>query len=424
MSGRGPERSGPVAAADPDTPSPLDILVVNWQDRENPRAGGAEAHLHEVFGRFARWGHRVTLLCSGFESAPTRTKLDGIEVHRVGGRYSFATMAGRYFKDHLARRAFDVIVEDLNKVPLFTPRWTARPVVLLVHHLFGATAFQEASLPLAAATWLLERPVPRAFRGATVIAVSQSTRADLVARGLDAPRIEVVPNGVDLGIYTPDENVARSPEPTALYVGRLKRYKRVDLPIRAIAQLRERGLPGRLVVAGRGDRRLALMRLAASLRLGEDRVRFLGFVSQAEKIALFREAWVHVLTSSKEGWGIAALEAAACGTATVASDVPGLRDSVVHGRTGWLVPHGDISALANRLAGLFADPIQRDRLGASGRSFAEGFSWEASARGVLGALQRVVARTRSGVESNPAGARLPPDGGSGASWDPSAEERH
>ncbi len=424
MSGRGPEGGGPGAAAHPDAPSSLDILVVNWQDRENPHAGGAEAHLHKVFGRLARWGHRVTLLCSGFESAPARTELDAIEVHRVGGRYSFATMAGRYFKQNLARRAFDVIVEDLNKVPLFTPRWTARPVVLLVHHLFGATAFREAPLPLAAATWLLERPVPRAFRGATVIAVSPSTRADLVARGLDATRIEVVPNGVDLEIYTPDEGVARFAEPTALYVGRLKRYKRVDLPMRAIAQLRERGLPGRLLVAGRGDGRQALMRLAASLRLGEDRVRFLGFVSEAEKIALFRRAWVHVLTSSKEGWGIAALEAAACGTATIASDVPGLRDSVVHGRTGWLVPHADVPALANRLAGLFADPIQRDRLGASGRSFAEGFSWEGSARGVLGALQRVVARTRSGVESSPVGARLPPSGGSGASWDPSTEERH
>ena len=423
MSGRSAERSGPATAARPVSPSSRDLLVVNWQDRENPHAGGAEAHLHEVFGRLVRWGHHVTLLCSGFESAPARTELDGIEVHRVGGRYSFAALAGRYFKRHLARRPFDLIVEDLNKVPLFTPRWTTRPVVLLVHHLFGATAFQEAPLPLAAATWLLERPVPRAFRRATVIAVSESTRADLVARGLGAARIEIVPNGVDLETYTPDTNVARTTEPTLLYVGRLKQYKRVDLPIRAVALLRDRGLPGRLLVAGRGDRRETLVRLAAELRLDEDRVRFLGFVSQAEKIALFREAWVHVLTSSKEGWGIAALEAAACGTATIASDAPGLSDSVVHGSTGWLVPHGDVSALADRLAGLFADPIQRDRLGASGRSFAEGFSWEASARGVLGVLQRVVARARSGVESNLTGARLPLTGGSGASSDLVTEER-
>jgi glycosyltransferase involved in cell wall biosynthesis len=108
---------------------------------------------------------------------------------------------------------------------------------------------------------------------------------------------------------------------------------------------------------------------------------------------------VHVLTSPKEGWGIAALEAAGCATATIASDAPGLRDAVVHGRTGWLVPHGDVGALADRLGALFQDPRERDRLGAEARRFAEGFSWDASAHGVLEVLRRVVASARSGLQS-------------------------
>jgi hypothetical protein len=136
----------------------LRILVVNWQDRENPLAGGAETHLHEIFGRLAAWGDDVTLLCSSFPGASPLAQLDGMETHRTGGRYSFAIQARRYFRSHLRHRPFDVIVEDLNKVPLFTPFWSGTPVVLLVHHLFGGTAFQEASLPVAAATWLLERP--------------------------------------------------------------------------------------------------------------------------------------------------------------------------------------------------------------------------------------------------------------------------
>ena len=108
--------------------------------------------------------------------AAPRVELEGIEVHRTGRRYSFTLKARPYFRRHLAQRPFDVIVEDLNKVPLFTPRWSDRPVVLLVHHLFGATAFQEAALPLAAATWLMERPVPRVYRDLPVIAVSGSTK--------------------------------------------------------------------------------------------------------------------------------------------------------------------------------------------------------------------------------------------------------
>ena len=158
----------------------MKILVANWLDRENPQAGGAEEHLHQIFGRLVARGHDVTLLCSGWKGCRQRTVLDGIQVHRSGARYTFSLTGPRYFKRHLARNDFDVVVEDLNKVPLFTPYWTDAPVVPLVHHLFGTTAFQEASFPLAAATWLLERTIPQVFKGMPSIAVSESTKADLI----------------------------------------------------------------------------------------------------------------------------------------------------------------------------------------------------------------------------------------------------
>lgn len=368
---------------------PLRILVVNWQDRENPQAGGAEAHLHEVFGRIADRGHHVSVLCSGFPGAAPRARLDGMEVHRTGGRHSFALLARRYFRRHLADRGFDVIVEDLNKIPVFTPTWGRAPTVLLVHHLFGATAFQEASPPVAALTWLLELPVPRAFRRSPVIAVSRSTADDLVDRGVERARIEIIPNGVDTDHYTPGGE--RFEEPTLLYLGRLKKYKRVDLPILALARLRERGVDARLVVAGKGDHRPELERLVARLGLA-GHVDFQGFVGEEEKLELFRRSWIHVLASPKEGWGIANLEAAACGTATVASDAPGLRDSVLDGETGFLVPHGDVEALADRMEALLTDPAARDAMGRRARAFAEGFSWDTAARRVLEVLRaRVVA---------------------------------
>ncbi len=366
--------------------------MVNWQDRENPQSGGAETHLHQVFGRIAAAGHEVVVLCSGFPGAEPITHLDGMEVHRTGGRYTFALRARPYFRRHLAARGFDVVVEDLNKVPVFTPFWSSTPVVLLVHHLFGATAFQEASLPVAAMTWLLERPVPRAFHDLPVIAVSRSTEADLVERGMDPARITVVPNGIDTERYTPGKD--RFPEPTFLFLGRVKKYKRVDLPILALARLIERGVDARFVVAGKGDNLDELRHLAERLGVA-GRVRFAGFVDEDEKLDLFRRAWAHVLTSPKEGWGIANLEAAACGTPTVASDAPGLRDSVLDGQTGWLVPHGDVDALAERLGALLTDPALRDGMGRRARSFAEGFSWDASARRVLEVLRaRVVATGR------------------------------
>jgi glycosyltransferase involved in cell wall biosynthesis len=369
---------GSKAEAEIDGGPRLDLLVMNWQDRLNPQAGGAEIHLHEIFGRLAARGHRVTLLVSGWPGAPRREVVDGMEVHRVGGRYTYNLAAPRYFRRELRGREFDVVVEDLHKVPLFTPYWVRRPLVLLVHHLFGGTAFQEAPWPVAALTWLLERPVGRVYRRVPVEAVSRSTADDLAARGIPPGQISIIPNGVDLDFYHPDPAEPRYPEPTLLYLGRLKRYKRVDLILRALARLRDAGVRARLIIAGQGDAAPTLRRLCEELDLGE-LVEFPGFVSDEMKRRYFRGAWVHLLTSPKEGWGITNLEAAACGTPTVASDSPGLRDSVVDGVTGYLVPHGDLDALTERIRELLEDPALRDRLGTQARAFAEEFSWERAA---------------------------------------------
>ena len=327
---------------------------------------------------------------SGWPGAPTRVQLDGMKVHRTGARYTFSMAAPAYFRRRLARERFDLVVEDLNKVPLFTPLWYRGPLVLLVHHLFGATAFHEAGPVLAAATWVLEQPLGKFYRDVPTEAVSRSTAQDLVRRGFHREDITVIENGVDLARLTPDPAGERFPEPTVLYLGRLKKYKGVDLILRALARLRDEGVPGRLIVGGKGDHAESLRRLRDELGL-QDRVDMPGFVSEEEKLRLFRRAWVHVLTSPKEGWGISNLEAAACGTPTVASDSPGLRDSVVDGETGYLVPHGDVGALAGRLRAILEDEALRRRLGAGALAFARRFTWERAADETEAHLQRVLA---------------------------------
>jgi len=369
------------------------LLVLNWQDRENPQAGGAEIHLHETFGRLAARGWDVTLVSSGWAGAAPHAELDGLQVHRVGGRHTYPLHLPGYVRGRLGPEAggpaFDLVVEDLNKVPVLAPTWLRPPTVLLVHHLFGGTAFQEASFPVAAATWLLERPIPWIYRGIPTIAVSDSTRDDLVARGLPRDQIQVIPNGIDLVRYTPSPpgGSHRFPEPTILYLGRLKRYKRVDLVLEGVAALRRRGIHARLVVAGRGDHGPELEARARALGLGPEVALFEGYVTEERKLELLRGAWVHALTSPREGWGIANLEAAACGTPTVASDAPGLRDSVRHGETGFLVPHGDVEALADRFGALLGDSELRARLSRGARRFAEGYAWDRTAADMALALE-------------------------------------
>ncbi|WP_419166617.1 glycosyltransferase family 4 protein [Candidatus Palauibacter sp.] len=357
------------------------MLLLNWQDRENPEAGGAELHLHEVYGRLADRRHEVRAVVGGWPGAPRFARLDGIEVERVGGRYSYAARARRAAVRTVRSFAPDLVVEDINKIPLYSPLWAGVPVVALVPHLFGATAFAEARFPVAAAVWAAERAIPRVYRRCPFQAISESTALDLTKRGLLARDITVIPPGMDHGTYRPGTPRDRAEEPTLLYVGRLKRYKGLDILFDVLPRLRQR-IPGvRLVIAGRGSDEARLRRLAARCspgKSGKD-VRLLGYVSEEEKVGWLRRAWAVVYPSPKEGWGMTNVEAAACGTPVVASDSQGLRESVDEGRSGLLARHGDVESWTQALLRVLGDPATRDRLGKGGIAHAARFSWSRAA---------------------------------------------
>jgi glycosyltransferase involved in cell wall biosynthesis len=356
------------------------ILVVNWQDWTHPQAGGAEIHLRETFGRLAGRGHRVDLLCVAHPDAPGEERLNGINVIRRGGsRATFNFAVPRVWRAALSRNGYDVVVDDMNKVPFYLPLYVDPPVVALVHHLFGRTIFQETNPLFGAYLWLSERPIAAVYRDCPFIAVSPSTAADLERRGVGSGSITVIPNGIpDL----PDEDallaLPKDPAPLFVYLGRLKRYKRVELLLEAFARV-EPELPGaRLVIAGDGDHRAALERDARARGIAE-RVEFPGWVGEEEKWRLLRRAWAVGYTSPKEGWGFSSIEAQRVGTIAIVSDAPGLRDTVVDGETGRVVPHGDVTALADALLAAARNREERDRMEARAILRARTFTWDAAA---------------------------------------------
>lgn len=366
------------------------ILVINWQDWTHPFAGGAEIHLREVFGRIADAGHRVDLLCVAHGEAAGEERLAGINVLRRGGAYTLFNYAvPGLWRRLLRRHPYDVVVDDLNKVPFFTPLFIDRPVVALVHHLFGRAVFEEVNPLFASYVWTSERPIAAVYRRCPFIAVSQSTADDLTARGVPPERITVVHNGLpDLD----DEVLLARPKashPLFVYVGRLKRYKRIDLVLDAFARLAPEHPAAQLVVAGDGDHREALERHAARIE-GAERIRFTGWLEDDAKWALLREAWALCYTSPKEGWGFGSLEAQRVGTIAIVSDAPGLRDTIVPGETGVAVPHGDVAALAEAMADAIRRPAEREEREAAAVRWASGFSWDTAARETLAVLERAV----------------------------------
>jgi len=163
--------------------------------------------------------------------------------------------------------------------------------------------------------------------------------------------------------------------------------------IDALVEIRRRIPAARLRVVGSGHARPGLEALARERGLA-DAVEFTGFVSEAQKITAIQEAAVLVNTSEKEGFGLTVIEANACGTPNVATDVPGLRDAVRDGETGLLVRFGDPAALAAAVLRIITDDGLRDRLVANGRVWAARFSWERAADATETLIEEAIAGAR------------------------------
>jgi glycosyltransferase involved in cell wall biosynthesis len=366
---------------------------VNFRDPAHPEAGGAELHLEYILREAVARGLQVTWLASGFDGGDPETTHEGMRVVRRGNWWNFNLILPGVLRREFADPAPDLVVEDINKVPCFTPWWTRSPVAVIVPHLFGATALQEAGVLVGSYVVALEGLIPLVYRGRPFVVISESTRDDLVRRGIARERITVVHCGLDHDAYRVDAAVPKAGRPTILFVGRLRRYKGLDWVMRALPGVLAQVPDARLVVLGDGPFGPELRRRAARLGV-ESAVEFRGFVPLAEKVRLMREAWVLVQPSPKEGWGLTVVEAGACGTAVVASNGPGLRDSVRDGQTGLLVPFGDRARLADALARVLTDVGLRGRLATAGTSWAQRFRWPDCAARSLDALLAAAGTSR------------------------------
>jgi len=363
------------------------LLAINFRDPAHPESGGAELHLEEILLEACRRGWDVTWLTSGFPGGRAEDTHRGMRVVRRGNWWNFNLVVPGVLRREFAHPTPDLVVEDINKVPCFTPLFTRAEVAVIVPHLFGTTAFQEAPWPIAVYVQCLESLIPWVYRRCRFLAISESTRDDLARRGVPAARVGVVHCGLDHDTYRPGDPDAKAPEPTVVYVGRLRRYKGVEWLIRAFPLVRARVRGARLVVIGDGPDRDRLDDMVAREGAG-DYVEFLGFMSRSEKARRMREAWVVVQPSPKEGWGLTVVEAGASGTAVVAADSPGLRDSVRRDQTGLLVPYGNDAALADALGRVLGDASLRNRLASAGIQWASRFRWDDCAIRSLDVLLR------------------------------------
>jgi glycosyltransferase involved in cell wall biosynthesis len=372
----------------------LHILVLTDRDWTHPQGGGTGTNLFGQISRWVGWGHRVTVIACSYPGARQIERIGDVTVHRMGGRSTVFPRAILRQWRGLVPDA-DVVLEVVNGVAFLTPLWLRTPRVTLVHHIHRRLYAEELGrLGRVAAFFLETAPLRWLYRGSRFLTISNASANDLMALGIPREQIEVAYIGVEADAFAPDP-ARRAPEPTLLYLGRLKRYKRIEVVLDVI-EAHPRAV---LHLAGDGDHREALEAEIAARGLGE-RVRVHGHVSEERKRELYQRAWVNLTASSAEGWCLTVMEAAACGTPSAALAVGGLPESIEDGRTGILAR--DPRDLAAKTRRLLDDPELRDSLGRAALARAREFTWDATALRTLEVLREQ--RARAGAPSGPGAA--------------------
>lgn len=365
------------------------VHMLAWRDLDDVEAGGSEVHAARIAALWAQAGIEVTMRTSHAQGQLHEGVRDGYRVVRRGGRQSVFPYAA--VQEALGRLGpCDGLVEVWNGIPFFTPLWARMPRVTVIHHVHADMWRQALPPRLASIGETVElRIAPRLYRRSLVLTPSASSRADILERlALRPDRVRVVPNGIDPQFSPGGE---RSPHPLFVAVGRVVPHKRLSAVIDAVATMRDIAPDVELVIAGDGYEREHLR--AHVDRLGaDDWVRIAGRVSDDELVALYRTAWATVSASSAEGWGMTITEAAACGTPSVVTRIPGHVDTVVDGVTGLLADTPD--DLAPLLRRFVTDPALRARLGDAALERASELTWERTAVGVLEALAEQARRRR------------------------------
>ena len=360
---------------------------------------GSGQYLHRLVEAFAQQPEALKLTLIADRGASQRAAPPpGVGWAEAASPFdSRPNLAKVWFEQVAAPRVAQTLGADLLHVPYFGPPLRSRvPVVATVHDLIPMLLPAYRGNPMVRLyTALAARGARRARR---ILTDSDASRADVLRLlGGNPARVERVYLAADAAFRPQTEEAiaqARAqwglPEPFALYLGGFDQRKNVPLLLKALKESEGRWP---LVIAGKLPARDSAFapdprRVARELGVTA-RVRFLGWIEEADKPALLAAAALFVFPSEYEGFGLPVLEALACGTATLTTRVSSLPE--LAGNAAALVPPDDAAALRHEMARLMADPEARAALGQRGLSQAARFSWQACAAETLAAYHRSLA---------------------------------
>ena len=346
----------------------MKILWYNWKDIKNPTAGGAEVFTYEIAKRLANKGHEVTLFTSTFDGGKEVEVIDDINVVRRGTKFNVYAKARAYYVNNANN--FDLVVDEINTRPFFTPRFArGKKIIALIHQLAREFWFYETSPFIALMGYcFLEKLWLKNYIGIPTVTVSESTKKDLIKLGFK--NIFLIPNGLNA---LPLNGVPKKDvRPTIAYVGRMTKAKKPQDVITAFKYVKMYIPNVQLWMIGEGYLKGKLLRSAVS------DIHFFGHLTNDKRDELVKRAWVLAVPGVREGWGMVVTDSNALGTPAVGYRINGLIDSIQDGYNGLLVAPNPAS-LAKGLINILSNLSLQKNLSNNALEWARRFSWDKSA---------------------------------------------
>lgn len=366
----------------------MNILIFNWRDLKHSWAGGGEIYVFEQAKRWVKMGHNVTVFCSQdpYQKLKDMERYSGISILRKGNRFTVYFWAPIYYLKYL-RKKTDFVVDVENGIPFFTPLFSRLPKLCFVYHVHGKQFFFELPFPLNYVGFLIERLLfPLIYLDTKVVAISNTTKQELLNIGFSEKNIKIVYAGVKKTNGRKPSLTKKFYTPTLLYLGRIKLYKRVDLLVEIFKEVLSDNPKAKLIIAGWGTEASGL---TDTIMRGKYRkkIHILGPVSESEKRKLLSKSWLFVNPSIGEGWSIAVIESNLYGTPAIAFNVPGLSESIKHGKTGLLAK--DKRDMIKKINNILKNKEDRERMSKNAKNFAMKFNWDNAATETISIMERL-----------------------------------
>lgn len=367
----------------------MKILWFTWKDLKHPLAGGAEVVNEELAKRLVADGHEVTLLVGGFKGGEEKEVIDGYTVIRMGNRLTVYWEVFRYYKAHFQGWA-DLVIDEINTMPFFAKLYVKEKNIIFAHMLCRVIWFYQLPSFLGWIGYLLEPLYLKLLSDRKVITVSESSKKDLIAHGFKPENISIISEGTHIPILKDISSIKKFPYPTILSLGAIRPMKQTLDQIKAF-EIAKKYIPHlKLVIAGdiEGKYGMDVVRYISHSRY-QTSIVYVGKVNQREKASLMQRSHAIVVTSIKEGWGLVVTEAASQGTPAIVYDVDGLRDSVLHKRTGIVCTHNTPKAMATAICSLLGKPENYERYRQNAWQFSKNITFEQSYKDFVAVLESV-----------------------------------